>query len=477
MMAKRVLVLVLALIVGPLSVARVPAAAAAVVPPAQPVVVRGSDWYVRDSVTSGIADHTFAYGQPGDSPLLGDWDGDGDATPGVVRGATWYLRNTLGSGPADVTFAYGYPGDYPVVGDWDGNGTDTPGVVRGSTWYLKNSNASPGIADISFAYGYGSDRPVAGDWDGDGRWTRGVVRGATWFLRTSNDPANPATVPPFAYGAATDQKVVGDWDGDGTATIGVKRGGTWLLRNFNSAGGVDSTINYGLGCDLGFAGPGAIGRDRGGKGLPPSLKGTELTRLATTSNLVALTFDAGANADGVPSILDSLQRTCTPATFFLTGTWADQFQSQARQIATRYPVGNHTWSHPHLPTLPDAAVRDQLLRGEQAIQGATRYQPRPMFRFPFGERDARTLGIVNGLRYASIRWTVDTLGWKGTSGGQSTQTVVARVLANLQPGEIVLMHVGSHPTDHSTLDADALPTVIAELKRRGYRFVTIDRAI
>jgi peptidoglycan/xylan/chitin deacetylase (PgdA/CDA1 family) len=475
-MPKRLLLVVLALLVGPLVVAR-PPEASAVMPPTTPVVVRGSDWYVRDTLTSGIADHTFTYGQPGDFQLLGDWDGDGDATPGVVRGATWYLRNTLGGGPADISFAYGFPGDYPVVGDWDGNGTDTPGVVRGSTWYLKNTNASPGIADISFAYGYGSDLPVAGDWDGDGRWTPGVVRGATWYLRITNDPANPATVPPFAYGAATDQQVVGDWNGDGTTTIGAKRGGAWLLRNANSAGGVDLTVSYGLGCDLGFAGPCAISRSRGGKELPSSLNGTELTRLATTSKLVALTFDAGANADGVPSILATLQRTCTPATFFLTGTWADQFQSQARQIAIRYPVGNHTWSHPHLTTLADAAVRDQLLRGEQAVLGATRYQPRPMFRFPFGERDARTLGIVNGLRYASIRWTVDTLGWKGTSGGQSVQTVVARVLASLQPGEIVLMHVGSHPTDHSTLDADALPTIISELQRRGYGFVTIYQAI
>jgi peptidoglycan/xylan/chitin deacetylase (PgdA/CDA1 family) len=84
---------------------------------------------------------------------------------------------------------------------------------------------------------------------------------------------------------------------------------------------------------------------------------------------------------------------------------------------------------------------------------------------------------VNGHRYGSIRWTVDTLGWQGTSGGQSTKTVVARVLANLQPGAIVLLHVGSHPSDHSTLDADALPTVITELKRRGYGFVTIYQSI
>jgi len=47
------------------------------------------------------------------------------------------------------------------------------------------------------------------------------------------------------------------------------------------------------------------------------------------------------------------------------------------------------------------------------------------------------------------------------------------VLGALRPGQIVLMHVGSHPTDHSTLDADALPTVISELRARGYTFVTL----
>jgi peptidoglycan/xylan/chitin deacetylase (PgdA/CDA1 family) len=68
---------------------------------------------------------------------------------------------------------------------------------------------------------------------------------------------------------------------------------------------------------------------------------------------------------------------------------------------------------------------------------------------------------------------VDTLGWQGTSGGQTVQRIVNRVLDTLQPGQIVLMHVGSHPTDHSTLDADALPILISELRQRGYTFTTV----
>jgi hypothetical protein len=51
---------------------------------------------------------------------------------------------------------------------------------------------------------------------------------------------------------------------------------------------------------------------------------------------------------------------------------------------------------------------------------------------------------------------------------------VNRVLGSLQPGEIVLMHCGSNPDDHSTLDANALLTVIQNLQARGYSFVTLD---
>ena len=73
-----------------------------------------------------------------------------------------------------------------------------------------------------------------------------------------------------------------------------------------------------------------------------------------------------------------------------------------------------------------------------------------------------------------MRWTVDSLGWKGTSGGLTANAVTARVLGALRPGEIVLMHVGSNPDDHTTLDADALAAVIGQIRAAGYGFVTLD---
>ena len=205
--------------------------------------------------------------------------------------------------------------------------------------------------------------------------------------------------------------------------------------------------------------------------------GKDVVRLPTNQHVVALTFDAGANADAIPRILATLQAETVPGTFFLTGAWVKAFPAQARQVGALYPVGNHSSTHPHFTQLSSAAVRTQVTDAQTAITAATGRDPQPLFRFPFGDRDTRTREVVNSLGYISIFWTVDTLGWEGTSGGQTTSSVVRRVMAKLQPGEIVLMHVGSNPVDHSTLDGDSLKTVIDQIKAAGYGFVTVPQGL
>lgn len=212
--------------------------------------------------------------------------------------------------------------------------------------------------------------------------------------------------------------------------------------------------------------------------LPASLVGTEWSRLPTSQKVVALTFDAGNNNGGAASILATLRATGTPATFFLNGRWAQAYPADARQIAAGgYSIGNHSADLVHFRTLGDSEARQQILDGAQMIKSVTGRDPRPLFRSPFGDLDARTIKIVNSLGYGSIFWTVGTQGYLGNSGGQSVSSVVTRVLDGLQPGEIVILEVQANATDHSTLDADALPTIIREVQQRGYRFVSLDQFI
>ena len=137
---------------------------------------------------------------------------------------------------------------------------------------------------------------------------------------------------------------------------------------------------------------------------------------------------------------------------------AELYPQWARRIAARYPIGNHTFDHTDL-RLPLPSVAAELGMARAAIKRATGRPPVPLFRFPYGSSNASTLAVVNRFGDTAVGWTVDTLGWEGTSLGQSVQSVVSRALSSLQPGEIILMHVGANP-DHSTLDPDALARII-----------------
>lgn len=205
--------------------------------------------------------------------------------------------------------------------------------------------------------------------------------------------------------------------------------------------------------------------------LPPAIVAGELVRLQTRQHVVALTFDGGGNADAARQVLAVLKRERVTGTFFLTGHFVKTYPLLSREIGRRYPVANHTVDHLDLRRLSSAAATSEITRAETMIRRATGRDARPLFRFPFGARDARTLGLVHRLGYASVRWTVDTWGWMGLAS-QSVAGAQRRVLDHRVPGEIVLMHLGSS-RDRSTIDSRVLPGVIRAVRARGYRFVTL----
>ena len=214
-----------------------------------------------------------------------------------------------------------------------------------------------------------------------------------------------------------------------------------------------------------------------GCGLPAALLGKDLTLVPGAAKVVALTFDAGANANGVPSILATLAGRQVPGTFFLTGAFVDAFPTASRQIAAAYPIGNHTQNHKDLTQLTTAGVQTEIRTGAASIQRVTGVNPRPYFRFPYGAVNTRIIATVNAECYVPFRWTVDSWGWKGTAGGMSADEVQRRVVGALRPGTIVLMHVGSNPDDGTTFDANALPRIIDAIRAQGYTFVTLEHVL
>jgi len=141
---------------------------------ATPGLFRTSDAYayLRNANTQGNADIRFFFGNPSDIPLAGDFNGDGCDTLSLYRPseARFYIINKLGEnegglGAADYSFIFGNPGDKPVVGDWDGDGIDEVGLHRESTgFFYYRDTLTTGIAHDQFYFGDPGDRFVAGDW-------------------------------------------------------------------------------------------------------------------------------------------------------------------------------------------------------------------------------------------------------------------------------------------------------------------------
>jgi hypothetical protein len=153
--------------------------------------------YLRNSNSQGIADIRFFFGNPSDIPLAGDFNGDGCDTLSLYRPSEqrFYIINALGAnegglGPAEFSFQFGNPGDKPFVGDFDGDGIDEVGLHRESTGFVYYRNTlTTGIADNQFFFGDPGDRFVAGDWGiVDGTDTPGLFRpaNATFYFRHSN---------------------------------------------------------------------------------------------------------------------------------------------------------------------------------------------------------------------------------------------------------------------------------------------------
>lgn len=208
-------------------------------------------------------------------------------------------------------------------------------------------------------------------------------------------------------------------------------------------------------------------------------QGRELLKVTTQEKVVALTFDAGANADGVDPVLGILSENGIPGTFFLTGKFIERYPDKVQAlIASGGEIGNHSYDHPYLTHLTSEEVTAKIMGTEDALAKlapGTKFSP--LFRSPYGDRNSSTLATISENGYINIRWTVDSLGWQGTSGGQNKNSVRDKMLRSAAPGAIIMMHLGSNPDDKTHLDSQALPEVIARLQTDGYRFLTLSQMI
>jgi peptidoglycan-N-acetylglucosamine deacetylase len=186
---------------------------------------------------------------------------------------------------------------------------------------------------------------------------------------------------------------------------------------------------------------------------------------------VVLTFDDGPSRETTPAVLAALSHECVKATFFLIGRNAEADPALVRrELAEGHTLGHHTYSHPILPLMSDAAARADIEKGfaadDKAAYGKAEAQPKvPFFRFP-GFAD--TPALIAWLKSRNIAvfgadvWASD---WLKLTPDRERRLVLDR-LEKAGRGILLL-----HDTKAST--AAMLPRLLRDLKKRGFKIVHI----
>jgi len=183
---------------------------------------------------------------------------------------------------------------------------------------------------------------------------------------------------------------------------------------------------------------------------------------------VALTFDDGPSPDYTATMLTTLERTHTPATFFVVGANVKRYPALVRREAgDGFTLGIHTWDHPYMTKLSPQQRQWELAATAQAIHNVlgANYCVR-FWRPPFGDYNDAVVTQARSLGLSTVTWDVDPQDWSDPG----VNIIVDRVLSAVHPGAIILLHDGYNSRSQT---AQALPLIIKGLKRRGYIPVTL----
>ncbi len=182
---------------------------------------------------------------------------------------------------------------------------------------------------------------------------------------------------------------------------------------------------------------------------------------------IYLTFDAGYEMGYTASILDTLAQHQIKAAFFVTKPFITSHPELVkRMLADGHIVGSHTATHPDLTTLSEEKIKNELETTGAAFLAATGQPLARLIRPPNGAYSEKVLATVYSLDYRPVFWSMAFRDWD-VNNQPAPDEVVQNVLTNAHPGAVILLH------NVSSANAQALPNIIAELKKQGYVFAPL----
>jgi peptidoglycan/xylan/chitin deacetylase (PgdA/CDA1 family) len=193
------------------------------------------------------------------------------------------------------------------------------------------------------------------------------------------------------------------------------------------------------------------------------------TTLPLNDHEVVITFDDGPLPPYTDRVLATLASECVKVTYFLVGQMAHAYPDTVRRIYNAgHIIGTHSLSHPfNLGDKGLPRIEHEVDGGIARVQLAVG-DPRavaPFFRIP---GLARSSHLETYLASKSLAvWSADEVAddwFHGITPAQIVRRAIRRIEAHDHRGVLLLHDI--HPAT-----AMALPTLLKELKERGYKIV------
>jgi peptidoglycan-N-acetylmuramic acid deacetylase len=183
---------------------------------------------------------------------------------------------------------------------------------------------------------------------------------------------------------------------------------------------------------------------------------------------IYLTFDNGYENGYTGKVLNVLKQQQVPATFFVTGHYLESAPDLVKRMAQEgHIVGNHSWHHPDMTRITNEKIRQELEMVREKTEELTGQKTMNYLRPPRGVFSERTMAVAKKEGYLHIFWSLAFKDWE-VDRQKGAQYSYNEVMKQIHPGAILLLHTVSKD------NADALDSIITELKKRGYTFKSLD---
>lgn len=189
----------------------------------------------------------------------------------------------------------------------------------------------------------------------------------------------------------------------------------------------------------------------------------------TSNNKIFLTFDDGPNPETTENILSTLNNQKIKALFFCVGENVNRYKELTKTIIDEgHTIGNHTYHHKKLPTLPKAKALEEINNFTKLMKENFDYNV-IYFRPPHGRINLVTKRLIKETEMKCVMWNLLTYDYKN-----DIKKVKFAVNKYLKKNSLVVLHDSLKSKD---IIENSINFIAETAEKKCFEFGSVDECL